>query len=650
MSLLKQLFISVSVALLGILVGTLAFNLGAARSYLSEQLLNESENAAASLAMSLSQPANQDPVAQELLISALFDTGRFQAVRLRGADGVVQFEREQTPIKLRYEVPKWFQHLMPLPAQQAERAVSNGWSQLGSVEVRVDNRSAHIALWDSSLKMAALIVIAGLAWAFFVGYLMRWFRRVLQEEVTAQVQRIGTGREVMPWAGGTQLQELSGVSSAIRSAYVRVQKTEQAQLQRIESLELEANCDPVTQLPNRKYFLNELNKQLQANAQAHGYVLLIRQRDLQALNHIYSRVEVDDWSRAVTQQLRHLLHERQVEHAHIARINGSDFAVLLPQVHSLAATQEVQQLRKLLQAHCLSMGGGQWSRWAFALTPYAHGEAVSDVLVRLDHGLMSAESAGHGEVEYVEASAHQRTAVHTCENQWQQILSSALQVPGKLVLDVQAVVSVSGHGTEKRFEATLELHESDGQVLRASLFLPAASRLGLMDAFDLQGITMGLQWLSTHPGEKLVVRIALLSLEQEQFWQRLHALLDKHRDSGMLAGLMLELDAHALEVAAQEVQRLSALLQEQGVGLGFRRVEESARALLHIGSLPLSYVKLGAFWAEQAVHNLGARGLLEAIIGTVIAQRARVYVTDGVSPEAAQWLREQGAYLLKVNE
>jgi hypothetical protein len=95
MSLLKQLLISVTVAIVAILIGTLAFSIGAARQYLDGQLQSESENAASSLALSLSQPANQDPVTQELLMMALFDGGQFKLIRLASPQGETLFERRR---------------------------------------------------------------------------------------------------------------------------------------------------------------------------------------------------------------------------------------------------------------------------------------------------------------------------------------------------------------------------------------------------------------------------------------------------------------------------------------------------------------------------------------------------------------------------
>lgn len=96
MSLLKQLLLSVTMALLGILAGTLILSCNAARNYLAEQLHMQSENAASSLALSLSQPGSQDPVIQELLISALFDTGDFRSIEMYSPDGQLMHSRKKT--------------------------------------------------------------------------------------------------------------------------------------------------------------------------------------------------------------------------------------------------------------------------------------------------------------------------------------------------------------------------------------------------------------------------------------------------------------------------------------------------------------------------------------------------------------------------
>ena len=647
MSLLKQLLLSVSVAVIGILLGTLAFSIGGARSYLTEQLQNQSENAASSLALSLSQPAAQDSVTRELLMAALFDTGQFSAIRLLGPDEKTLFEREKKTLDVAGRAPEWFAHLLPLPKPVAERSISDGWRQVGTLSVAVDNRFAMDDLWSSSSKMTALIVVAGGAWACFVGMLLRWFRRVLHDEVEAQVQSIGTSQSKDAKVGASRVAELASVSHAIEDARVRVTQASNAQTQRIESLELETNSDPVTQLPNRKYFVNELQKALQTSVDAQGHVLIMRQRDLQAMNSSHSREQVDAWLNSVWQQVRQLLADNAQVPAQLARLNGSDFAVLLPGNLGPEGMHMVQKLRHLLQSQSMALNDTQWSRGAFALTAYTAADSVTDVLSRLDQGVMQAESAGHGDVEYAEQARYPGTVI-AGEGRWQQLLGKALQAPRQLQIAVQAFTSASLIGTDVRHEASLELREDDGRVLGGPLFLPAVVRLGMSGDYDLQAISLGLQWLAQHAGQVLIVRVSVPSLEQDDFVPRMQALL--HSPQTQMLGtaveqLVLELDAHALEVIPARVAEFCAATVQVHVGVGLRRLDQAPKALLQLPSLPLRYVKLGGFFAEQSLHNTGVRHLMEAMINTAQAQAAQVYITDAVAPEAASWLRIKGASL-----
>ena len=89
MSILRRLLLSITLAIIVILAGTLAFSINAAREYLAGQLQTQAEDAAVSLALTLSQQSNQDPTTQELLVSALFDGGHFEHVQLSDPDGNV---------------------------------------------------------------------------------------------------------------------------------------------------------------------------------------------------------------------------------------------------------------------------------------------------------------------------------------------------------------------------------------------------------------------------------------------------------------------------------------------------------------------------------------------------------------------------------
>lgn len=661
MSLLKRLLLSVTVAILVILAGTLAFSIGAARQYLDGQLQSESENAASSLALSLSQPSNQDPVTRELLMMALFDSGQFRHIRLTAPGGGVLFARQQAEAaQAAQEAPPWFSRLLPLTQPTAERAVSDGWRQVGQLSVAVDNSYAGTALWHSSVRMTALVLVAGAAWALFVAILLNWFRRVLREEVSAQVRAIGTQAPALAAAPSRpRVAELSSLVSAIDDTRERVRATEHEQTQRIESLELEVNRDPVTRLPNRRYFVNELRRALGGDtgqAASHGHVLLCRLRDLQALNADMTRANVDEWLTSVGLRVGEILAAQAASGAYpqgtpggqLARLNGSDFVVLLPGVQGPQAMHLVQQIRQMLQSLRIAVADGTWCRWAYALTDYAPSSSVGDVLSRLDHALMRTESAGHAEVEYVAYDAHEAQRSAAGEGQWQHMLSAALADAQQLALGISSQAYEGPQGREERNEASLELREPGGQTLSGSLFLPVAVRLGLSADFDLRAIALGLHWLQQHAGASLIVRVSLPSLGQAHFLPKLQALLgqqssqDPGQDHPTLERLILELDAHGVIAYPDELAMFCTLARQNGICVGLRRLDQQPMALAHLHALPLAYVKLGSDFAAHSNDNPGSRHLLQAMAQTAQELKLRVYAAGALDAKTTALLQQQG--------
>ncbi|GAA3987344.1 LapD/MoxY N-terminal periplasmic domain-containing protein [Comamonas faecalis] len=655
MSLLSRLLLSVTVAIAVILAGTLAWSVVAARQYLDAQLQSQADNAASALALALSQPGNQDSVTRELLMMALFDSGQFDAITLTAPQGARLFAREQPPqARQPGQAPAWFVRLLPLRQARVERAVSSGWSQVGQLQLAVGNRFAYDALWRSSTRMGALVLVAGLAWALFVALLLRWFRRVLRREVQAQVLAIGAPAHPSAGHAATAFTELQPVLSAIQSTRERVRATAEERELRIESLQLELHTDAVTGMANRRYLLNELRRALDGAAggtrATPGHALLFRQRDLAALNAHTNHADVDLWLASVGQRCQAVLQAAQSRLPQgaqplLGRLNGSDFALLLPTLPGPQAMALVDQLHQVLQALRLPLGGTQYSRWACALTDYLPGQPVGEVLSRLDQALLRAESAGRCEVEFLAHDEGQQAAQPHGAGHWQQLLHGALQQPGALALHTQVLACSGPHGQRRQHEASLALLDTDsGTQLAGALFLPAAVRLGLSGDFDLQALQLGLQWLQEHPGEHLVLRISQPSLVQAGFLRQLCTALQQVHPA-LLASLTLELDAYALQASPEEVGELATAVYARGARVGLRRLDQSPMALAQLHQLPLRYAKLGGDFAEQALASPGGEQLLIAMLQTAQALKIELLVSSPVTAQAAALLQRYGACL-----
>lgn len=633
MSLLRQLLLSVTLAIAIILAGATWFSISSARQYLDTQLQAQSESSATSLALTLSQPANQDETMRELLLSAMFDSSQFKVVEFLDPDGRVLISRELDESQAgAARAPAWFSRLLPLDRHEARRQVSGGWSQLGEVRLVAYDAYARNALWDSTMRTVLLTVGAGLLWGLFVLVLMRWLRRALQDDVMSRVQALAQAGDrrtsQLPPVRHPAMLELREISQIIDSTHQRVQASTIEHMAQIESLELELHRDQVTGLANRKYFINELRRSLEHRAVDDvGHLMLFRQCDLQAINQTFSRQIVDEWLLKLGQAVQEALRERLGKDAWLARLNGSDFAFIMPSVAGPTAVRVAQVVDEILQAQRLSLGQTGLCRWRMALTDYKGGDDLSVVLARLDEALMRAESAGHTKVEYLPSDLLRADSGGQGggEHAWRRLLTAALEQQW-FVLATQADVSVTGGGTQ-RVTGLLNLHEAGtAEPMSGYLFMPPAVRLGLSGDCDLQAFKLGLEWLDAHAGE-LTLRVSLASILQEDFREQAAALLIDAAGRG--SRLIIELDSFSLVAHRDLLLPFAQILYGHGVRLGLRRFAEQPEALLYLHELQPEYVRVSEALLAASKDSPGARQLMIAVQET--AQELGILLDRGAA-------------------
>ncbi len=663
MSLLRQLLISVTVAMCIILAGTLWFSLSGAHGYLNERLQAEAQNTASSLALSLSQPGNQDTVTQELLLKALFDTGQYHSILLSTPSGEVLHKLERAPDAGASKAPRWLDAWFPLRAPTVTQAVSDGWKQIGEVAVTPDSGFARAALWKMAWQVLALVVAAGVLWALFAMVLIRWLRRALQTEVAEQVAAIADGRpsgnpDSPPV--GQRIKELAQVHTVIESVRERVRATADEQSRQIETLEVALHSDEVTGAANRRFFINELRRALRphdddeaAQAMRYGHVLVFRQRDLASINARHDRQATDAWLRRVSDSVREVIMQQADPNRpvpQLARLNGSDFVVLLAAYDGPDTTDLLEALRQKLDSLRIQTADSRLCRWCYALTDYGPSCDVGQVLARLDHGLMRAENAGHDEVEYMASSEYRSLGAtgNAGESAWKALIEDALR-EGRVALNVES--SIYGNDdTPDRHEALLSLQDAeDDTSISGYLFMPPAVRLGLSGACDLRAMELGTQWVRTHPGT-LSLRVSLASLLLPDFLAGMERVLSAEGISPEVrARLVLEVDAHGFVAYPDELDAFCSLAARLGVGVGVRRLAEQPAALLRLHRVRIRYIKLGGDLISGLLESPGAVQLIAAITESAIGQGVKIYAHDVPNAATATLLREYGV-LLPVSE
>lgn len=288
MSMYRQLWLAIILStLLALLGGLLASTLNT-RSYMSEQLSAKNSDNATSLALALSQQ-NANPVMVELTVSALFDSGHYELIRVQDPLGKLLVERT-APADLQ-SVPAWFVRLLPFSAAPGQAQISNGWQQLGSLTLVSSSGFAYAALWKTVLQQALALALAGLVGGYLGTLILRRLREPL-ERVINQAHAITERRFVL--IDEPDVPELKSLASAMNSTVTRLKIMFSEEERRLEVLRTTANYDPLTGLANRTFFLVQLLDALDSETATGDTLLLVRVADYSGLQQRLGRPATDE--------------------------------------------------------------------------------------------------------------------------------------------------------------------------------------------------------------------------------------------------------------------------------------------------------------------------------------------------------------------
>lgn len=625
---LRRLLLCSALLIGFILLGAQALGMLAAHRYLNAQLAQQSEAGVNALAWALSH-GEATGAEQAKLADELFGQGLYSLVRITNEGNAVSTERRLHPDGSNRERDwrgAWLN--MEAPVVSRPFTAADGGTK-GTITVQSDARLARDTLWQGGMRVLGLVLAAGVFWALFAVNLVRWIEARTSRDICERVRALAPGNET-PLTGSC---ELVGVDQALVDAQRRVAATVQEQNARIESLQSEIYRDPITRLSNRKYFVDQFRQALADKTHdAGGHLLMFRQRDLAQINRHLSRAFTDQWLRSSSDRLRKLVAEFGGPASQIARISGSDFALLLPRTSAPQASLLAERVRRELRSLRVPMDKYGWCRWALAMAAFAPGDNMSDTLARLDHALMCAESADDDQITPASQAAD---STRIGEYSWHDALITALE-QHRFSLSAQPLHDLSG--ALLHHEARLTLHDLSGtDPVPASIFMPPAVRLGLSADCDIQAIRLGLDWLFTHDGA-LTVPVSLASLAQGSFLLRLERMLADR--PALTMRLIIEVDAVGLVEHGADVRQLCDIVTSAGARVGLSRLSQQFGAMEHLHEFPVSYLTLCGSFIAGLLHSPGSQHLAATVVATAMTLDMAVYAAD-VPDTATQFVLEE---------
>jgi predicted signal transduction protein with EAL and GGDEF domain len=567
---------------------------------------------------------DKDPVTVELQVAAMFDSGQYAAVRLIDPNGKTTIEKTSPPIA--GNVPEWFIHLFPIESQPGHAQVSAGWNQFGTIELVSYSHFAYQELWSGALRLLAWFAVGGGIMGLLGMQLLRRIKRPL-DAVVGQAQAISERRFIGISVPATP--ELKSLASAMNAMVDRLKAMFAEEAARLEQVRREANLDSLTGLSNRNFFMNQLAAALSDDdAIPSGSLIMLRLADLAGINRRAGRETADELLRRVGVALGEQAKGRL--NAVAARLNGADFALLLPGVHDPATAAE-----KLLHAlNDLTAAGLIDSDRIghLASGSYLHGHSVAQLLSRLDAALASAESQSG--LAWCRAESHDDQRA-TSNADWKRLLDGAIQTQRLRLIDFP----VAGNaGQLLHLECPLRLQAAeDGEWLAAGSFMPMASRLQMTTELDLAAARLALERIAAG-APAVAVNLSGESILDAAFRARLYAQIASRKE--LAPRLWLEVSEIGVFQHFDEFHAFCDALRPLGCRLG---IEHFGRQFSEVGRLHgigLDYLKVDGSFIRAIDSQPGNQAFLKGLcsiahnIGlTVIAESVQTPEELAILPE-----------------
>jgi len=406
--------------------------------------------------------------------------------------------------------------------------------------------------------------------------------------------------------------------------------------------------DPLTDLPNRRLFLDRLGNcvSVAQRKNVFGAVVFIDLDNFKNLNDAEGHEIGDDLLREMAQRLRQTLRQEDT----VGRWGGDEFVLLLPALsdNSDISAHMVQiAIARIQKAICEPVVLGTLQHHigaSIGVTLFPKGvESASDLLKQADTAMYRAKAAGRNSVCYFEPTM--QAAVSARLNIEHDLRQAMERQDFRMFLQGQ----VNAAGTIVGAEALIRWHNKDGGLISPMAFIPVAEDTGLivpMGEWMLRQACLAIKKLEAAGRPiRIAVNVSPRQFRGADFRDRVANVLQETGANGNL--LMLEITEAVvfdnLNEAICKMRELKAL----GVHFSIDDFGTGYSSLAYLKKLPLTELKIDKSFIQDAPTDMNDASLVEAILA-VASHHGLQVVAEGVeTPQHVDFLKERGCPLFQ---
>src|SRR5712691_4152684 len=400
-----------------------------------------------------------------------------------------------------------------------------------------------------------------------------------------------------------------------------------ARLAAERQIEFQAYHDALTQLPNRRLFVERLEINLLAakRVRANVAVLFIDLDRFKTINDTLGHDVADALLVEIAQRLRSCVRQTDT----VARHGGDEFTIILPDLHQPEDAAQVAEkiLERVIEPVVVGTNSIEISvSIGIAIHPY-DGTDIETLLRNADDAMYRAKQAGRNNYQLCTEEMKTRA---TERSSMQSRLRKAMD-NDELVLAYQPQLSMTT-GRIVGAEAIIRWNDRERGVIEARDFIPVAEETRLIVPLDEWALFTACRQLRQWSDAGLPPLRMAVNISARQFQQRdLASVVRRAIDDSRIDPALLELEIRET-TAMRDVDltvELLNFLRDVGVTIAIDDFGSSYSSLVSLRVLPINAVKMDRSLLENVATAEGDVAIVGAVIGVSRSLGLRV-AADGV--------------------
>jgi len=599
MTLSRQLISLILGVVLLVFSGTIWISVENTRSYLMLQLATQTQNAADSLGLSLVPHLQRgDVAAMDTMINAVFDSGYYKSLKLSKMSGTALIERENTS---HIEgVPQWFIDLLPLQTPRAESVITTGWTQSGRLTLVAHPGFAYKKLWETTQQTLLWSTLALLISLIAVLLILKAILRPLK---AVEDQALAICEREFPIVDNIpRTRELKRVVLAMNRMSAKLKEMINKLSERAEQMRKQALGDPLTGLANRRAFNAMLEHAVHDREQGGtGSLAVIRISGFADYNRQHGIQAGDDLLIDIGNKLS--MTAAGWHMATVARITGTDFAIILPLTDLGVAHEAGEAISNAMNALAATMGLNELAHTGIAL--FHDSSSISEIMADADAALSSASHLGGN--SFVIQSKKSEALGNIA---WKQLIEQAIHshsihLLAQPVLGLQQQVLYS--------ELLIRIHDQSGNEVAPGVFASMADRLALNVTLDQFVIGNATDLIEAQKGtlSPLAVNLSPHSIKDPSFnsWLNQHYL----QHGGLDGYLLFEISEHGLLQNIEQAKAFITLVHAHRGKVVMEHFGTRLSSFQTLRQLKVDYIKLSGSYTRDITNNSENRFFLQTV-------------------------------------